>query len=240
MGKTIIQQARGHGSLSYQAKKRAFVFEIKYPKKLNGKIVVLNIINSRAHSAPLAKMKMKYTNAEGKNEEKMFYTPACNGLIVGQEINGSEVKDGDIRALKDVPVGKFIFNLESRPGDGGKMIRTAGSVGQLVGRTENGMMDILMPSKKRKLMHEDCKVTLGTIANAGRLEKPIIKAGKMHYIKKSRNKLWPRTSAVKFNAIDHPFGSGRGKRIKSKIAYKNAPAGRKVGILRPRRTGKQK
>ena len=54
---------------------------------------------------------------------------------------------------------------------------------------------------------------------------------------KARNKLWPRTSAVKFNAVDHPFGGGRGKRIKSKIAKRNAPAGAKVGHLRPSRTG---
>ena len=42
------------------------------------------------------------------------------------------------------------------------------------------------------------------------------------------------------NVIDHPFGSGRGKRIKSKIAKRNAPHGRRVGLLRPRRTGKKR
>jgi len=42
------------------------------------------------------------------------------------------------------------------------------------------------------------------------------------------------------NAIDHPFGSGRGKRIKSKVSKLNAPPGRKVGHLRPRRTGRRK
>ena len=62
----------------------------------------------------------------------------------------------------------------------------------------------------------------------------------MYHIKKSKNKLYPRTSAVKMNVIDHPFGSGRGKRIKSKIAKRNAPPGAKVGLVRPRRTGKQK
>ncbi|HOC96830.1 MAG TPA: 50S ribosomal protein L2, partial [Candidatus Pacearchaeota archaeon] len=81
---------------------------------------------------------------------------------------------------------------------------------------------------------------IGKIAGHGRLEKPIVKAGKNYYIKKARNKLWPRTSAVKMNAIDHPLGSGRGKNIKSKIAKRNAPAGRKVGLIRPRRTGKKK
>ena len=67
-----------------------------------------------------------------------------------------------------------------------------------------------------------------------------MKAGKMYHIKKTRSKLWPRTSAVKMNALDHPFGSGRGKRIKSKIAKRNAPPGAKVGHIRPRRTGRKK
>ena len=62
----------------------------------------------------------------------------------------------------------------------------------------------------------------------------------MWHMMKARNKLWPRTSAVKMNVVDHPFGSGRGKRIKSKIAKRNAPPGRKVGLLRPRRTGRKK
>ena len=68
----------------------------------------------------------------------------------------------------------------------------------------------------------------------------LLKAGKMHFIKKSRNKLWPRTSAVKMNALDHPFGSGRGKHPKSKIAKRNSAPGQKVGLLSPRRTGRKK
>ena len=75
---------------------------------------------------------------------------------------------------------------------------------------------------------------------SGRLDKPIMKAGKQYHIKKSKSKLWPRTSAVKMNAIDHPFGSGRAKNPKPKIAKRNAPPGRKVGLIRPRRTGKRK
>ena len=58
---------------------------------------------------------------------------------------------------------------------------------------------------------------------------------------KSKGRLYPRTSAVAMNVVDHPFGSGRGKNIgKTSIAPKNAPPGRKVGLLRPRRTGKRK
>ena len=63
-------------------------------------------------------------------------------------------------------------------------------------------------------------------------------------MKKAKGKLWPRTSAVAMNVIDHPFGSGRGKNVshgsKGKIAKRNAPPGAKVGSIRPRRSGRRK
>ena len=72
------------------------------------------------------------------------------------------------------------------------------------------------------------------------MNKPILKAGTKFYIMKAKSKLWPRVSPVKMNAIDHPFGSGRGKRMKSAIAKRSAAPGKKVGLIRPRRTGRKK
>ena len=100
-------------------------------------------------------------------------------------------------------------------------------------------MTVIFPSKKEILLSENCLATIGIIAGEGRLLKPFVTAGKKHHKMKARNKFWPRTSAVKMNAIDHPFGSGRGKRIKPKIAKRNSPPGTKVGHLRPRRTGRK-
>jgi len=67
----------------------------------------------------------------------------------------------------------------------------------------------------------------------------MLKAGKKHHLMKSKGRKWHRTSPIKVNAVDHPFGSGRGKRIKSKIAKRNLPPGKKVGHIRPRRTGRK-
>ena len=105
---------------------------------------------------------------------------------------------------------------------------------------EKNKVKIIMPSKKEKILDSNCRATIGRAAGHGRKEKPIMKAGKKYYITKSKSKLWPRTSAVAMNAIDHPFGSGRGKRIKNKIAKRNASPGKKVGLIRPRRTGRKK
>ncbi len=231
MAKRIIQQARGHGSSTYRAKPTAFVYKIRYPKKLEGKSTVTKLLNSSAHSAPLAKI----SNSNGS-----FFIPAFKGMVEGQEIffNG-EIKPGNIVALEKIPVKTAIYCIESRPGDGGKFIKAGGN-SAIVTRIIGNKILVMLPSKKERSFNGNCRAIIGQIAGHGRLEKPIVKAGKNHHIKKAKNKLWPRTSAVKMNAIDHPLGSGRGKNVKSKIAKRNAPAGKKVGLIRPRRTGKKK
>jgi len=235
MGKRIIVQARGKGSHTYRVKRKAFRFKLQYPKKLDGEGTIVRLFNSAGHSAPLAKVKNK-TNKGG-----FFYMPAFKGMIEGQKINfeGTNIKEGNIMKLKDIPVKTKIYNIESRPGDGGVFIKSAGN-SATVNRIVDKDVFVLMPSKKEKKFNQNCRATIGIIAGAGRLDKPVVKAGKKYHIKKSKSKLWPRTSAVKMNVVDHPFGSGRAKNVKSKIAKRNAPPGRKVGLLRPRRTGKRK
>ena len=231
MGKRIIQQARGHGSKTYRVRRYAYRYKVKYPNKIEGKGKIIKLLNSAGHSAPLAKV--KYEHGE-------FFIPAVEGMNEGQDINlnASEIKPGNIVRLKDIPIKTEIYCIESRPGDGGVFIKTGGSFA-VVNKIMGNRFFILMPSKEEKLFNENCRAIIGKIAGHGRLEKPFLKAGRKYHLVKSRNKLWPRTSAVKMNAVDHPFGSGRGKRIKSKIAKRNAPPGRRVGHLRPRRTGKR-
>lgn len=229
MGKTLIQQARGHGSMSHRVRRRAFNVYPHYPKKFNGEFTISNLITTAGHSAPIVKLVQGNT---------VFFSIAPNGVFVGQKINVGGKAVGDISKLGDLETGMQVFNIELRPEDGGKLVRTGGSSALIINIDKAaGKVKVTLPSKQEKEFSADCKATVGVVAGAGRLEKPVLKAGKMHFIKKSRNKLWPRTSAVKMNALDHPFGSGRGKRIKSKIAKSNAPPGAKVGHLRPRRTG---
>lgn len=231
MGKRIIQQARGHGSGTYRVRKRAFRYRTKFPAKLEGKGEVIKLLNSPGHTSPLAKVKL---------EKEIFFIPAFKGMIEGQEIIfNDEIKEGNILSLENIPIKTQVYNIESRPGDGGKFIKTAGNYG-IVSRVVGNFVYVKMPSKKEKKFHKKCKAIVGVVSGSGRLDKPIVKAGKMYHIKKAKSKLWPRTSAVKVNAIDHPFGSGRGKNPKSKIAKRDAPPGRKVGLLRPRKTGKRK
>lgn len=232
MGKRIISQARGKGSHTYRVRKKAFKYKIGYPMH-EGEAKVLKILHSAAHYAPLLKTKIA---------DEIFYNVAFDGAFEGQSINigSGEVAEGNVIYLKEIPVATKIYNIEKNPGDGGKMIRSSGSNAVIYKKYENGKIGVVMPNKKEVRLSGDCRATVGIVAGDGRKQKPFVKAGRKYFKMKARSKLWPRVSAVAVNAIDHPFGSGRGKNVGSKTVKRNAPPGRKVGHLSPRRTGRKK
>ncbi len=230
MGKRIISQARGHGSSTYRVKRSAFSVKPAYPTPIGEGLKIVKLFSSAGHSAPIVKIKNKFG--------KIFYNLATKGIFEGQEVILGGENYGDILSLGEAKTGMRVFNIENSFGDGGKLVRTGGNSALVLGK-QGELVNVALPSKQEKLFDPRCRATVGELAGQGRLDKPILKAGKQYYIKKAKSKLWPRTSAVKMNAIDHPFGSGRGKRIKSKIAKRFSSPGQKVGLLRPRRTGRK-
>jgi len=182
MGKRIITQARGKGSHTYRVRKKAFRYKLQYPSKLDGKGTVIRLFDSAAHSSPLAKIKY---------EKGIFYIPAFKEMIEGQEINfgGKKIKQGNIIELKNIPVKTKIYNIESRPRDGGIFIKSAGN-SAVISRIIEKDIFILMPSKKERKFNSNCRAIIGVIAGTGRLDKPIVKAGKKYHIKKSKSKLF--------------------------------------------------
>ncbi len=231
MGKRIISQRRGKGGHTYKTREKAGKLRPGYSSDIKGEFECIKLTASVGHSVPIA----KFMNKEGK----VFETFAVNLLYVGQKINIDGSKIGDIAKLGDLKNGTEVFNVEHNPKDGGKFVRTGGNAATIEAK-EGGIVKVMMPSKRIKKFNVNCRATIGRAAGDGRMDKPILKAGKKFYIMKTKSKLWPRVSAVKMNAIDHPFGSGRGKRMKSKIAKRNASPGKKVGLIRPRRTGRKK
>ena len=229
MGKRTTGRAKGKGSFTFQVRKKAYVYRISYPRiSVEGKARVERLINSLAHTSPLAKISIN-------NEQ--FYVPACDGIYEGQEImlGGNDVKNGNILKLKDIPQGTNIFNIEVFPGSGGKLIRCSGTSGT-IGTRDDKRVEVII-KRRRLMLNSECRAIIGVVSGSGRTSKPLVKAGKQHHRMLSRGKKWHRTSPIKTNALDHPFGGGRGKRIKSKIAQINAPPGANVGHIRPRRTG---
>src|SRR3989338_2138947 len=120
MAKRIIVQARGKGSPTYRVRKKAFRFKVQFPPRISGEGTVIKLINSPAHTAPLAKV--IYSNGS-------FYIPAFEKMVEGQKINFdvSEISPGNIVKLRNIPIKTQIYCIESKPGDGGKFIKTGGS-----------------------------------------------------------------------------------------------------------------
>ena len=234
MGKNLIQQRRGKGTPKYKAPSHRYAGEVKHP--VGDEIgTVKDVIHSVGHSAPL----MEISTSGGQTI--LGFAP--EGIKVGQEVmmgSSVPVADGNVLSLKDIPEGTLIHNIELRPGDGGKLVRAAGTFARVVAKTETEIK-VKLPSRKEKSFLPDCRASIGTVAGAGRLEKPILKAGTMHMKMAARNKLFPVVSGISMNAVDHPFGSSSShSKGRPTQAARSAPPGRKVGKLAPRRTGRRK
>jgi len=234
MGKRIITQRRGRGTSTYKAPSHRYKYSITYPtQKEPLKGIVIDIINDQARSSPLAIIQFDKVKA---------IIPAPLKIKVSDEINynNKSLSPGSITKLADIPEGTSIYNIEKTPNSHGTFCRAAGTSAKVLTKTESYIM-VQLPSKKKKKFHPECKATIGVIAGSGRLEKPILKAGKKFHMMRARSRLYPKTSGVAMNAVDHPFGSGRGRHIgKPKTPPRHAPPGRNVGQIRARRTGKKK
>lgn len=241
MGKRIIQQRRGRGTSTYRAPSHRYITSVKHrtydkiekSEVIKGKIV--DLIHCPGHSAPLAEV--QYEN----NEKAYIFAPEGIKVndIIESGVNASP-HIGNTLPLKNIPEGTAIYNIENKPGDGGKFCRAAGSFAKLISFLDDTAI-IKMPSKKQKKFNINCRATIGIISGSGRKEKPFVKAGKKYYAMRARGKLYPRTSAVAMNAVDHPFGSGRGRQhAKIKISSRHVPPGAKVGKIASKRTGKRK
>jgi len=177
--------------------------------------------------------------AKIKTDGKEIYVLAAEGLKVGDTLNiNGEVRTGNIMSLDKIPKGYSIFAIEQHPKSGPKMCLSPGSKAIIISN-EGGKVVVQMPSKKFKTFDPSCLATIGIPAGAGRGDKPFINAGQKSYAMEARNRLWPITSAVKMNPVDHPFG-GRTKPGMPKTASRNAPPGRKVGSVAARRGGLKK
>lgn len=236
MGKNLIQQARGKGSPTYRAPSFRYKGRAEHnnltDKTVQGRVV--DIIHCQGHTGPL--VNIKYENGED------VLTFAAEGTRVGENVSSgpdAPIDVGNTVPLKNVPTGTLIYNIESMPGDGGKFVRSSGTFARVLTKMRDKVM-IELPSKKQRVFSPECRACIGVIAGGGRLEKPMLKAGNKYYKKKATNKLWPNISGSAQNAVDHPFGCSRSSRkSKSRPVSRDAPPGRKVGMISPRRTGRR-
>jgi large subunit ribosomal protein L2 len=163
------------------------------------------------------------------------YILAPKGLNVGDTVesgHGADIRPGNAMPLRFIPVGTTIHNVELRPGQGGKVGRSAGIAVQLVAK-EGAYATLRMPSTEMRRVPIDCRATVGEVGNS---EHELVKVGKA-----GRNR-WkgvkPQTRGVAMNPVDHPMGGGEGRTSGGRPA--TSPWGKPESRTRSKKKSSQK
>ena len=136
------------------------------------------------------------------------YIIAPNGLEVGQTVvSGSDAAPevGNTLPLQNIPIGTIVHNIELRPGQGAKLVRSAGAFAQLTSR-EGTYAIIRMPSGETRKILAACKATIGSVGNSDHGLEKSGKAGRSRWLGRR-----PRNRGVVMNPVDHPMGGGEGR-----------------------------
>ena len=233
MGKRTRSQRKG-SSPRYRVASHRFPGSNTMPRVKDVVGEVTELIHSPVHTAPLARVKLP----DGQTN----LVVATEGISIGSSVaigDNVALRPGNITSIANIPEGTAINNLELRPGDGGKVARTAGNSATIEAHLDNGKVRVRLPSGVSKDMPSLCRATIGVLAGHGRSEMPLRTAGAAHYKAKARGKLYPHVSGVAMNPVDHPHGGGNHQAVHgpSSVA-RGTPPGAKVGNIAPSRTGR--
>ena len=136
------------------------------------------------------------------------YILAPKGVTDGDEIrSGSEapIKAGSAMALRHIPVGSLVHNIELKPGRGGQLARSAGSSASYTSR-EGVHAFLRLKSGETRKVHIDCRATIGELANDEHNLRKYGKAGAKRWLG-----IRPTVRGLAMNPVDHPHGGGEGK-----------------------------
>lgn len=142
-----------------------------------------------------------------KDGEKR-YIIMPDGMNVGDEVltgPDAEIKVGNAMTLNVIPLGTVIHNIELNPGQGGKLVRSAGSSAQVIAKDERYVQVKLASGEVRRFRRE-CMATIGQVSNPDHENIAHGKAGRSRWVGKR-----PTVRGVATNPIDHPLGGGEGR-----------------------------
>jgi large subunit ribosomal protein L2 len=136
------------------------------------------------------------------------YILAPIGIKVGDKLmsgSAAEIKSGNTLALKSIPLGTMVHNVELTAGRGGQLGRSAGTQIQVLAK-EGKLCTLRLPSGEMRMVHVECRATVGQLGNTDAKNIRIGKAGKSRWLG-----IRPANRGVCMNPIDHPHGGGEGK-----------------------------
>ncbi|MFP4163523.1 MAG: 50S ribosomal protein L2 [Chitinispirillaceae bacterium] len=170
---------------------------------------------------------VKYLDGERR------YILATVNMKVGQKImagDQAEIAEGNSMALKRIPLGTQVHNIELREKKGGQIARGAGSYAEVVAK-ENKMVQLKFPSSEVRNVREECVATIGQVSNSEHLNMVMGSAGRRRHMG-----FRPTVRGVVMNPVDHPMGGGEGK--SSGGGHPVSPWGQKANGLKTRKSRK--
>ena len=136
------------------------------------------------------------------------YILAPVGLTDGDKVvsgQKADIKPGNCMPIESIPVGTMIHNIELNPGQGGKLVRSAGQSAQLMAK-EGKYSHVRLPSGEMRLILTKCRATIGTVGNTDHDTMKIGKAGRKRHMG-----IRPTVRGSVMNPVDHPHGGGEGR-----------------------------
>jgi len=245
MGRVIRAQRKGRGSVfRAHTKHRKGVPHLRAADfaERHGYIrgVIREVLHDPGRGAPLAKVVFRDPYRH-KQRTELFLT--AEGMHSGQFIycgKKATLQVGNVLPIGVMPEGTIVCCLEEKAGDRGRLARASGNYGTIVAHNpDTGKTRVRLPSGAKKVLPSANRAMIGVVAGGGRIDKPILKAGRAHHKFKAKRNCWPRVRGVAMNPVEHPFGGGNHQHIgKPSTVRRDASHGRKVGLIAARRTGR--
>jgi len=247
MGRIIRGQRKGKGGIFKShnthrlgaAKLRAIDFAER-----NGYIkgVVTAVEHDPGRGAPLAKVSFRHTYKYKKAKELFV---AAEGMYTGQFVycgKKAQLAIGNVLPVSEMPEGTIICNVEQKTGDRGVLARTSGNYSTIISHnSDNHSTRIRLPSGAKKIIPSQCRAMIGIVAGGGRIDKPMLKAGRAYHKFRVKRNSFPKVRGVAMNPVDHPHGGGNHQHIgHASTVRRDAPPGQKVGMIAARRSGRLK
>merc|ERR1712159_255070 len=164
--------------------------------------MVREIIHDPGRGAPLARVVFRDPYRYRLQKETFI---CAEGMHTGQFIYCGKKAELSVGNVKPV---------EEMPGDRGVIARASGNyVTVIAHNSDTGKSRVRLPSGSKKTIPSTCRAMVGLIAGGGRIDKPLLKAGRAYYKYKAKRNCWPRVRGVAMNPVEHPFGGGNHQHI---------------------------
>jgi large subunit ribosomal protein L2 len=222
--------------MQFRARATGKVARARYPNFALGEQrrgEIIDLVHERGRDAPLSKLRFE--------DGSVSFVPATLGISVGSSLDfglKSEIKDGNVISVQNIPDGTTVCNVERHYLDGGTMVKSAGTDATVFSHGDEGVM-LKLPSGRFITLNQKNRAMIGTLAGGGAGERPLMSAGNKWRKLRSRGRKYPIVRGVAQAAYVHPHGGGRHQHVgQSSTVSRDAPPGAKVGSIAARKTGR--